>query len=84
MKNNNNMKNVFNFSSRNDGLRGLMQRLCLLCLIFVWGGNITLHAESEGKAVEKSDKQVSQQQKELLLNLKEISANFKVLLVCRL
>ena len=67
MKNNNNMKNVFNFSSRNDGLRGLMQRLCLLCLIFVWGGNITLHAESEGKAVEKSDKQVSQQQKELLL-----------------
>ena len=67
MKTNNNMKNVFNFSSRNDVLRGLMQRLCLMCLIFVWCGYITLHAESEGKAVEKSDKQVSQQQKELLL-----------------
>ena len=61
------MKNVFKFSSRYDSARGLMQRLCLLCLIFVWGCNITLHAESEGKAVEKSDKQVSQQQKELLL-----------------
>ena len=61
------MKNVFKFSSRYDSARGLMQRLCLLCLALVWGGNISIHAVNEGKAVEKSDKQVSQQQKELLL-----------------
>ena len=67
MKNSNNMKNVFNFSSRYDRVGGLMQRLCLLCLILVCGGSISLHAKNEGKAVEKSYKQSLQQQKELLL-----------------
>ena len=50
------MKNVFKFSSRYDSARGLMQRLCLLCLALVWGGNISIHAVNEGKAVEKSYK----------------------------
>ena len=67
MKNSDNMKNVFNFSSRYDRVGGLMQRLCLLCLILVCGGSISLHAKSEGKAVEKSYNQSLQQQKELLL-----------------
>ena len=41
--------------------------LTLLCLALVWGGNISIHAVNEGKAVEKSYKQSSQQQREVLV-----------------
>ena len=61
------MKNVLSFPSRDDGARGLMLRLCLLCLILLWGGNISLQAEAIGNVVNNSYKQNQQQQKELLV-----------------
>ena len=32
------MKNVLNFSSHNDSVRGVMLKLCLFCLILFGGG----------------------------------------------
>ena len=32
------MKNVLNFSSRDDSTRGVMLKLCLFCLILLGGG----------------------------------------------
>ena len=59
------MKNVFDFSTCYDRTGGLMLKLCLLCLI-CFGGNISLHAKTDGnesvKMLERND-----QQKELLL-----------------
>ena len=60
------MKNVLNFASRIDRARGIMLRLCLLCLVLA-GGNKSLQAKNEGKKVEKTYAQNSLQQKELLL-----------------
>lgn len=61
------MKHVFKFSSLSDSLRGTMLKLCLLCLILIGGGNLSLQATISGKAVENSLEQGSQQQKERLL-----------------
>ena len=60
------MKHVFNFSSLNDSLRGMMLKLGLLCLILI-GGKLSLQAETPGNAAENTNSQGSQQQKELLL-----------------
>ena len=61
------MKHVFNFSSLNDSLRGMMLKLGLLCLILIGGGKLSLQAETPGNAAENTNSQGSQQQKELLL-----------------
>ena len=60
------MKNVFDFSTCYDRTGGLMLKLCLLCLICLGGGNLSLQAKADGnesvKMLERND-----QQKELLL-----------------
>ena len=60
------MKNVFDFSTCYDRTGGLMLKLCLLCLICLGGGNLSLQAKTDGnesvKMLERND-----QQKELLL-----------------
>ena len=60
------MKNVFDFSTCYDRTGGLMLKLCLLCLICLGGGNLSLQAKTNGnesvKMLERND-----QQKELLL-----------------
>lgn len=61
------MKYFFNFSSLDDGLRGMMLKLCLICLICLGGGNLSLHAKTDGNAVENTMSQGSQQQKDRLL-----------------
>lgn len=60
------MKHVFKFSSLSDSLRGTMLKLCLLCLILIGGGNLSLQAAISGKAVENSLEQGSQQKERLL------------------
>ena len=60
------MKNVLNLSSRDDGTRGTLLRLCLLCLFLLVGGEQSLQAETVGN-VENAMYEQSQQQKELLL-----------------
>lgn len=61
------MKNVLDFPSRDDGARGMKLRLCLLCLILLCGGNISLQSKTVGNAVNESYEQSQQQQKERLL-----------------
>lgn len=60
------MKHVFNFSFFDNGLRGMMQKLCLLCLILIGGGNLSLQADTRGNAVENTMSQGSQQKDRLL------------------
>ena len=41
-----NMKNVFDFSTRYDRAGGMMLKICLLCLICLGGSNISLQAKT--------------------------------------
>lgn len=61
------MKYFFNFSSLDDGLRGMMLKLCLICLLLAGGSNLSLQANNSGNAVENTMSQGSQQQKDRLL-----------------
>ena len=61
------MKNVLNVTFRDDGVKGLVLRLCLLCLALFGWNNISIQAETVGNAVENSYGQTLQQQKERLL-----------------
>lgn len=61
------MKYFFNFSSLDDGLRGMMLKLCLICLLLTGGSNLSLQANNLGNAVENTMSQGSQQQKDRLL-----------------
>lgn len=61
------MKYFFNFSSLDDGLRGMMLKLCLICLLLAGGSNLSLQAKNSGNAVENTMSQGSQQQKDRLL-----------------
>ena len=61
------MKNVLNVTFRDDGVKGLVLRLCLLCLALFGWNNIFIQAETVGNAVENSYGQTLQQQKERLL-----------------
>ena len=61
------MKYFFNFSSLVDGLRGMMLKLCLICLLLAGGSNLSLQANNSGNAVENTMSQGSQQQKDRLL-----------------
>ena len=61
------MKYFFNFSSLDDGLRGMMLKLCLICLLVAGGSNLSLQANNLGNAVENTMSQGSQQQKDRLL-----------------
>ena len=61
------MKNVLNVTFRDDGVKGLVLRLCLLCLALFGWNNISIQAETVGNAVDNSYKQTLQQQKERLL-----------------
>ena len=61
------MKYFFNFSSLDDGLRGMMLKLCLICLLVAGGSNFSLQANNLGNAVENTMSQGSQQQKDRLL-----------------
>ena len=61
------MKNVLNVAFRDDGVKGLVLRLCLLCLALFGWNNISIQAETVGNAVDNSYKQTLQQQKERLL-----------------
>ena len=45
------MKYFFNFSSLDNDMRGMMLKLCLICLICLGGGNLSLHAKTDGNAV---------------------------------
>ena len=61
------MKYFLNFSSLDDGLRGMMLKLCLICLLLAGGSNLSLQAKNSGNAVENTMSQGSQQQKDRLL-----------------
>ena len=61
------MKNVLNVAFRDDGVKGLVLRLCLLFLALFGWNNISIQAETVGNAVDNSYKQTLQQQKERLL-----------------
>lgn len=61
------MKYFLNFSSLDDGLRGMMLKLCLICLLLAGGSNLSLQANNSGNAVENTMSQGSQQQKDRLL-----------------
>lgn len=61
------MKYFFNFSSLDDGLRGMMLKLCLICLLLAGGSNLSLQANNSDNAVENTMSQGSQQQKDRLL-----------------
>ena len=61
------MKYFFNFSSLDDGLRGMMLKLCLICLLLAGGSNLSLQANNSGNAVENTMSQGTQQQKDRLL-----------------
>ena len=45
------MKYFFNFSSLDDGLRGMMLKLCLICLLMAGGSTFSLQANTLGNAV---------------------------------
>ena len=59
------MKNVFNFTSHVDRVRGSKLRLCFLCLTLI-GSGLSLQARGNDIEVEQSYEQ-AQQQKEVLL-----------------
>ena len=61
------MKNVFDFSTRHDRLGGWMFKICLLCLICLGRGNISLQAQTNGKETVKVSENKSPEQSELFL-----------------
>ena len=59
------MKKTFDFSTRHDRLGGWMFKICLLCLICLGRGNISLQAQTKGKETVKVSNDA--QQSELFL-----------------
>mgnify|MGYP003301042058 CR=1 FL=1 len=60
------MKHVFNLSFLDNGLRGIMLKLCLLSLTLIGGGNLSLQAKVQDNAVESLNSQGLQQKDRLL------------------
>ena len=61
------MKKVLDFSTRNDKSGGWMLKICLLCLICLGRGNISLQASNGGNETVAVSEDNSLKQDELLL-----------------
>ena len=61
------MKKSLDFSIRYGKADGWMLKLCLLCLICLGGGNLSLQAKTDGNETVKMLEGNAQQQKELLI-----------------